>query len=310
MHAAVYDRFGEPEDVRWSEIPEPKVGPETVVVQVRAASVNPVDWQTLGGALAARFDTLFPVVPGWDVAGVVSAIGPGVRELRVGDEVMGYIRQDVVHSGSFAERVGVPERLLVRKPRELGWEQAACLPLTGTTAWQGLVEGLGVRSGETVYVQGASGGVGSLVVQFALAAGARVIGACSPDNAEWLRDLGAVPVDYHRDVAAQVRAAVGTVDAVYDVFGGSALRTEVDLLSADDRSRLLSLVDDGVRDLGGRYLFARPDRDDLARLVAATVREGITSRVATVLPMREAARALAVSKREHPRGKVVLVAED
>jgi NADPH:quinone reductase-like Zn-dependent oxidoreductase len=315
MYAAVYERFGQPEEVRWAEVSEPKVGPETVVVAVRAASVNPVDWQTMSGALSGRFDTLFPVVPGWDVTGIVTAVGPGVRWFRPGDAVMGYVRQDVVHSGSFAERVGVPERLLVPKPPELSWEQAACLPLAGTTAWQGLFECLRMEPGETVYIQAATGGVGALATQFALAAGARVIGSCSPGNAAWLHGCGADAVDYHRDVAQQVRAlAPDGVDAVFDMYGGTTLSEGIGLLrGAGDGGagahRVVSLVDDGVREAGGRYLFARPDRDSLDALVKTAVQTGISSRVAQVLPLRDAAKALVMSKHGHPAGKLVLISE-
>jgi NADPH:quinone reductase-like Zn-dependent oxidoreductase len=316
MHAAIYDRFGEPEELRWTEVAEPKTGPETVVVRVRAASVNPVDWQTMSGALSGRFDTLFPVVAGWDVTGIVTAVGPGVRGFRPGDAVMGYIRQDVIHTGSFAEFVGVPERLLVVKPPELSWEQAACLPLAGTTAWQGLFECLRLEPVETVYIQAATGGVGALAAQFALAAGARVIGSCSQGNADWLRGRGADAVDYHHDLSRQVRAVAGDgVDAVFDMYGGELLGEEVGLLrgaaaDGDGARRVVSLVDDGVREARGQYLFARPDRDSLEALVRAVVRAGIASRVAQVFPLRDAAEALAVSKHGHPAGKLVLVPED
>lgn len=315
MHAAIYDRFGEPEELRWTEVAEPKTGPETVIVRVRAASVNPVDWQTMSGALSGRFDTLFPVVPGWDVTGIVTAVGPGVRGFRPGDAVMGYIRQDVIHTGSFAEFVGVPERLLVVKPPQLSWEQAACLPLAGTTAWQGLFECLRLEPVETVYIQAATGGVGALAAQFALAAGAHVIGSCSPGNAAWLQACGADAVDYHRDVAQQVRVvAPDGVDAVFDMYGGAALSEGIGLLRGTEDGgagsrRVVSLVNDGVREAGGRYLFARPDRDTLDTLVKAAVQAGISSRVAQILPLRDAPKALAMSKHGHPAGKLVLVSE-
>jgi len=163
MRAITYSRYGGADVLELSELPTPKVGPDTVLVRVRATSVNPVDWKVREGYLDAIMDTTFPVVPGWDVAGVVERVGLDTPELSVGDEVFGYVRKDVVSGGTTAELVAAPVRTLARKPASWTWEQAAGAPLAGLTALQ-TIDRAGVTSGQTVLVHAAAGGVGSMAV--------------------------------------------------------------------------------------------------------------------------------------------------
>ncbi|MGW4107941.1 NADP-dependent oxidoreductase, partial [Streptomyces sp. NPDC004976] len=136
MKAISYARYGGPEVLELGEVDDPKVGPDSVLVKVRAAGVNPVDWKCREGYLDPVLPAVFPVVPGWDVAGVVVQPGPAVPEFAVGDEVIGYVREDVLSRGTFAEYVAAPVRTLARKPRSLSFEEAAGLPLAGLTAYQ------------------------------------------------------------------------------------------------------------------------------------------------------------------------------
>ncbi len=132
MKAISYARYGGPEVLEYGDVDDPKVGPDTVLVRVRAASVNPVDWKARQGHLDAILPTVFPVVPGWDVAGVVVRPGPAVPEFAAGDEVIGYVRQDVLSGGTFAEYVAAPVRTLAPKPRGLTFEEAAGIPWPGS----------------------------------------------------------------------------------------------------------------------------------------------------------------------------------
>lgn len=312
MRAVTYTRFGGPEVLSYREVPEPKVGPESVLVEVRAAGVNPVDWQTVAGRLDSRFDVLFPAIPGFDVAGVVTAVGPMVREFRPGDEVLGYVREDVLGRGTFADRVAAPERTLARKPDGLGWVEAAALPVVGLTAYQAVAGLLGVRHGDTVLVQAAAGGVGSVAVQLAHAVGARVLGTASERNHDFVRGLGAEPVAYGPGLFHRLReAAPDGADAILDMFGGDTLRESMSLLRhrPGDRgaTRVVSLIDDGVRELGGRFLFAQPSSLDLDALCGLVVRGTVRVPVEVTLPMRAAAEALELSHSGHQRGKIVLV---
>ncbi|MBD7982263.1 NADP-dependent oxidoreductase [Oerskovia merdavium] len=305
MRAITYSRYGGADVLELSELPTPKVGPDTVLVRVRATSVNPVDWKVREGYLDAIMDATFPVVPGWDVAGVVERVGLDTPELSVGDEVFGYVRKDVVSGGTTAELVAAPVRTLARKPSSWTWEQAAGAPLAGLTALQ-TIDRAGVTSGQTVLVHAAAGGVGSMAVQIAVARGARVIGTASERNHEYLRSLGAEPVTYGEGLAERVRAlAPDGVDVVLDYIGGEALATTPDVLR--EGGTVASVVDAAARDeLGGHYVWVRPDVEGLTELARLADAGQLTVDVAEVYDLADAAKAHEASRTGHVRGKVVI----
>lgn len=308
MRAAIYDRFGGAEVLEVREVDDPPVGPDTVLVRARATSVNPVDWKVREGYLAGALPHHLPIVPGWDVAGVVEAVGPAVRTgLVVGDEVLGYVRRDDVALGTSAELVAAPERTLVRKPAGLDVDQAAGLPLAGLTAYQCLVEALEVRPGDRVLVHAASGGVGHLAVQVAKALGAHVIGTASPHGHEWLCALGADEVLDHSagPISAQLHAVGGKVDAVVDLVGGDALADAPH--QVHDPSRIASVVDaETVLGLGGHYVFARPDRANLQALADLAEQGRLTVRIDRTFDLDQIADAHRHSETGRPHGKVVV----
>src|SRR6476661_3597553 len=205
MKAITYSEYGSPDVLELTEQPLPKVGPGMVLVKVKAASVNPVDWKIMAGYLDGAMDLQFPAIPGWDVAGVVESVGIDSHQFKPGDEVISYARKDYVHGGSFAEYIALPERVLARKPTTLDWNESAGLPLTGLTAFQ-VLNRLDVKSGETLLIHGGSGGVGSLAIQIASARGVNVVAAASEKNHEFLRSLGAEPVTYGDGLAERVKA--------------------------------------------------------------------------------------------------------
>lgn len=297
--------YGGPEVLELMDIPEPKVGPDWVLIRARAASVNPVDWKVREGGLDALIPAHFPVVSGWDVAGVVERVGPSVPDVRPGDEVIAYNRQDHLQWGTYAELVAAPLRTVGPKPVTASWEQASALPLVGLTAYQSLTERLAVLPGETVLVHAASGGVGLMAVQIARILGAEVIGTASERNHERLRALGVTPVTYGDGLVDRVLVLrPDGVDAVLDLAGGQALDDSPAL--ARDRARIISIVDPRVLEMNGQYLFVRPDRDHLARL-AGWVDEGrLQIDVGTTLPLEEAAEAQRLQEAGEVQGKVVL----
>ncbi|WP_421735754.1 NADP-dependent oxidoreductase [Cellulomonas sp.] len=305
MRAITYSRYGGPDVLELTEQPTPKVGADSVLVRVRAASVNPVDWMVRAGHLDALMDVTFPAVPGWDVAGVVERVGLDTPEYQVGDEVYGYVRRDWVQGGTFAEYVAAPVRTLARKPVSLSFEEAAAVPLAGLTAYQ-TIRRAGVRAGQTVLVHAAAGGVGSFAVQIARSLGARVIGTASARNHEYLRGLGAEPVEYGDGLVDRVRALASEgVDVVLDFGGDDLVGTSRALLA--EGGTVASIVNAAARDeLGGQYVWVRPSTEDLDALTALIDAGTVTVDVAEVFELADAAAAHETIQTGHVRGKVVV----
>lgn len=299
----VLNEYGGPEALRPADHADPKVGPAEVLIRVRAAGVNPVDWKIGAGYLDGIMETHFPIIPGWDVSGVVEQVGLDAGEFAVGDEVIGYLRKDQVQLGTYAELVAANVRMLARKPAALSWEQAAGIPLAGLTAYQSLRR-VGISSGETVLIHGASGGVGSLGVQIARALGARVIGTASERNHDFLRELGAEPVRYGEGLAERVRELAPHVDAALDLVGGGEVAMSQQVLA--DHRRVASITDPSAVEAGGHYVWVRPDATDLSWLSALADEGKLTVHVDRTLPLTEAAEAWRLSQSGHTRGKIVL----
>ena len=294
-------------------MPEPKVGADVVRIRVHAAGVNPVDWKIREGRLDPAWPHVFPVVPGWEAAGVVERVGPAVTSVAPGDEVFAYCRKHFVGEGAYAEFVTVLETAVAPKPRSLDFEHAAGVPLCALTAYQALFFAAGLTAGETVLVQGAAGGVGSFAVQLAADAGAEVIGTASEANHEYVLGLGALEaIDYReRNVADAVREiAPDGVDVALDLVGGDVLRGSVDAVR--DEGRIVSIVqpptDELFRQRGiePAYVFVRPDAEQLAELADMVDEERLSVHVDEVLRLEEAARAHELSEARHVRGKLVL----
>ncbi|GHC79104.1 NADP-dependent oxidoreductase [Streptomyces flavofungini] len=305
MKAISYRAYGGPEVLEYGDVRDPKVGPDTVLVKVRAAALNPVDYKCREGYLDAALDPVFPVIPAWDVAGVVVQPGVAAPEFAVGDEVIGYVREDFLSRGTLAEYVAAPVRTLARKPRNLSFEEAAGLPLAGLTAYQVITKALAVTAGDVVLVHAAAGGVGAFAVQLARHAGARVIGTASERNHAFLRELGAEPVTYGDGLAERVRAlAPEGVDAAFDTIGGDTLKLSADLLAPG--GRLASIADGSVIALGGQYCFVRPDPADLTRLTELVEQDVLTVHVQETFPLEQAADAFRLIEEGRTRGKIVV----
>ncbi len=305
MRAIAYDEFGSTDVLSLRDLPEPHIGPDTVVVKVVAAGVNPVDYKVREGYLQGLIDVDLPAVPGWDVAGVVEKVGLDTPEVEVGDEVFAYARKDVVSGGTLAEYVAVPVRTLAKKPSTVGFDEAAGVPLAGLTALQ-TIRRSGLTAGQTVLVHAAAGGVGSFAVQLAVHAGARVVGTASERNHDYVRSLGAEPIAYGDGLVERARAtAPGGFDVILDYVGGEAVDIAPDLLA--DGGRIVSITDARARDeLGGEYVWVRPDADDLAELAALIDQGALKVEIAEVFDLEHAADAHRAVERGHTRGKVVV----
>ncbi|WP_330300764.1 NADP-dependent oxidoreductase [Streptomyces sp. NBC_00503] len=303
MRAMTYDTYGGVEVLSETRIPLPKVGPGEVLVRVRCASVNPVDWKIMAGGLDGLMDVVYPVVPGWDVAGTVEYAGIDTPEFTTGDEVVAYARKDYVHGGTFAEFVTVPVRALAHKPVSLSWQQAAGLPLAGLTAYQ-LLTRLDTGKEDTVLIHGAAGGVGSLGVQIARALGARVIGTASARNHDRLRELGCEPVEYGDGLAGRVRALAPDGVTVVADFVGGVLDTTLEVLA--DGGRHASIADHTVLGAGGQWMWVRPSGAELAELGRMADAGQLTVSVAETFPLADLAAAFELSRSGHTAGKIVL----
>ena len=304
MRGIAYDRFGDEGVLSLREdLPEPPVGPDTVLVRTHAAGVNPVDMGIRAGRLAGFFPHHFPIIPGWDLSGVVERVGPAVVDFAPGDEVFGYLRRDDVQWGTLAAFVPAPQRCLAAKPESLSFAEAGALPLAGLTAYQALTEVLDAGEGDRVLVHRASGGVGFCAVQIAVALGAHVIGTASPKNHGFLRDAGVAEVlDYSAGpISGQLSEPV---DAVLDLVGGDTLADAPKQVR--DAARIASVVDPGVLELGGRYVFVRPDSHDLEELGRMADAGQLRVPIARAFPLEQTADAQRLVAGGHVRGKVVV----
>lgn len=309
MWAIQQQAWGGPEQLRWVEVDRPVPLPTEVLVRVRAAGVNPVDVFTREGKAYMRALTL-PHIPGWDVAGVVEALGYGVTRFKVGDEVFGMPWFPRAAS-AYAEYVVAPSRHLALKPSHIDFTDAAALPLAGLTAWQTLVDVANVSAGMRVLINGGAGGVGHLAIQIAKSLGAYVIATARPEKHAFCAQLGADEViDYTR---APVHNVVSGVDVVLELVGGETclamLRTlrRGGLLISAQAAWAPSLFNEaealGVRASG--YLV-EPDASGLEALAALVNTGELKPHVQKVLPLQDAAEAQQIVASRRVAGKVVL----
>jgi len=309
MRAIVIDEWCGREGMREADVDAPPVAPDGVLVRVRAAGVNPVDTKVRGGYMAAKLPFHFPLILGWDVAGVVEEAGAAVTAFKPGDEVYGYIRRHHLQFGTYAEYATAPETYFAHKPASLSFEEAAALPLVGLTAHQAL-ETIGVRGGETLFVGGGAGGVGHIAVQLGLSRGARVIATASERNQDFLRELGADPLDYaDGDVPARVRELTGDggADATLDLFGGDGREEAFAALRRGGRFVSLAQPPPEPRDgYEVHYVFVRPDGDELRELAELVQGGQLRPHVEEVYPLERAAEAHERIEGGHVRGKLVL----
>jgi len=302
MQAVVFSEFGGPEVLRTEEVAEPHAGPGQVRIRVSAAGVNPIDFKIRRGWTQGFLDVTFPATPGIEVAGVVDEAGEGAG-FAVGDEVVGWAA-----TGSYADYAIAGN--VVPKPAGLSWEQAVGLPVAGETA-QRVLDELRLKEGETLLVHGGAGGVGSIAVQLAKAAGATVIGTASPANHDFLRSIGATPVEYGDGLVDRVRAvAPQGVDAVFDTAGQGALPDSIELRGGTDR--IVTIADMSAGELGVAASMgssATPEQiaAGLTAQLQAAANGNLQVRIADTFALADAAKAQELSESGHAHGKVVVL---
>jgi NADPH:quinone reductase-like Zn-dependent oxidoreductase len=301
MKAIQFNRFGGTEVLHLADVETPRPGPGQVRVRVKAAGLNALDGKIRSGALEAMFPTPLPAIPGGEFAGIVDALGEGVQDFQVGDEVLGWS-----NTGAYAEYALAAT--IAPKPAGLDWQDAAALPVATETS-ERVLNLLGVTEGETVLMHGAAGAVGTLAVQLAAARGARVIATAGPGNQDYLTALGAIATVYGEGLVERVRAiAPEGVDAVFDLAGKGALEDSIALRGGTDR--IVTIADFRARQLG--ITFASGTQEKSADRLAALAEDAATGKVVTTVtayPLDQAAAAQQVSDAGHVRGKLVLTVD-
>ncbi|MFJ8331795.1 NADP-dependent oxidoreductase [Streptomyces sp. NPDC094437] len=297
--AYVFTRYGGPETEALIDVDKPVPGPGQVLIAVRAAGVNPVDWKQRTGYRrpGESADRAFPAVFGNEVSGVVERTGPGVDGFAPGDAVFGRPLE-----GGYAQYALLSTDLIARKPDAVTFTDAATLPVAAVTAYDGVGQ-LDLKAGQTLLVTGAGGGVGVAVVQIARALGLRVVGVASPAKKELLESLGAAHVPSGPDWPARVP---GPVDGVYDLVGGDVLAEAATLLT--DRTRLITAgaPPEEVEKLGGARVLRTRTNEGLAAVADLVARGALDPHVTRTFPLEQAGEALRTVEEGHARGKIVL----
>lgn len=332
MRAVRLERHGGNDRLALADVARPAPKDKQLLVRVHAASINPIDWKVCQGYFPLLPGQRMPMIPGSDFSGVVEAAGSAVQGFSPGDEVFGLLGGGVGHT--FAEYVAAPEKLVVAKPAALSHAQAAALPLAGVTALTGLKRVIGLKSGQRLFVNGGSGGVGSIAVQYARHLGAEVIASCSSDNAQWVRELGAAQVvDYRSRNPAEVLEGL---DAVFDTIGnlhaddyfgclkrggvfattGTGGRSMEQLVERHGKRLWLmaGLADVMKLNLRGRLrhgvkvgmVLAQPRRAYLEELAALAEQGVIQPRIDRSFTLEQVPEAFAASQTGRTRGKLIV----
>jgi NADPH:quinone reductase-like Zn-dependent oxidoreductase len=296
-----------------SDVPSPTVTEGTVLIRVKAAGLNAIDNGIAAGLMAAMMPHDYPLILGRDAAGIVEEVGTGVDHVQVGDEVFGHVLlAPPIQAGTLAEYALLPAAAVALKPAELDFVTAAALPLAGTAA-SAAVDAIDAQPGETVLVNGASGGVGSYAVQLLAARGVKVVATGTSEDIERLRSLGAdTVVDFTASpVAEQVRAAYPDgVDALVNLAGFTAADVPLDAVRTGGRVSTTTGAPDEetltTRGLTGTSVMARPVQEVIARLAEQVAAGSLKVDVCAVLPLEKAAEGLATIAMGNARGKIVV----
>jgi NADPH:quinone reductase-like Zn-dependent oxidoreductase len=303
MKAAYIQKFGGPEVLTYGDLPDPTAGPGQVVVDVHAASINAADWKVCAGEYS---NPKFPLILGRDFSGVVSALGAGVQDLRVGDEVFGVL--EAGRDGTYTEKLAVGAAIIAKKPPTMSHVEAAALALTGLTALCSIEDSLKLKAGETILIQGGAGGVASFAIQAAKHIGATVITTASKANTAYLSELGADEIiDYN---TTDFTKAVANCDAVFDTVGGDVALRSFAVLRPGGRATFIASGAQAPKPERSDVTALRPavgrDRPHLERILELRRSGAVRAPVVTLFDLAKAADALRVSASRHLKGKLVL----
>ena len=309
--AAIFSEFGGPDQVQIAEIELPELQEGEVLVKIKAAGVNPVDAVITKGYYKDMMPHDFPVISGWDMAGVVELRGHGARKFQEGDEVFAYSRRPRIKWGTFAEYIVIPESYLAKKPQSMSWEESAAIPLAGLTAYQAVYVAGALRKGQNILILGASGGVGSFAIQLAKERGAEVTGVGSEANQAYMRGLGADhTIDYTKvDIGEAARKIDHHgFDLIFDCTSGESLQQSLKALKPT--GKLVSILNQGKEldpDIDFRFVFVEPDSQQLEELAKLADKGALKVNISKKYDLYEAPEALKQIQTLHTTGKTVIV---
>src|SRR5271165_579386 len=306
MKAVLFEKHGGPEVLHLAEVPDPTAGPGEVVVDIHAASVNAADYKVrLGGGAYSSSGVKLPHILGRDFSGVVSAVGPGVTDLRVGDPVFGVCDQGI--EGAYADKIAIKAAIIAKKPDHLSHAEAAAMALTSLTALWALEDTAKLKAGETILIQGGAGGVAGFAIQLAKHLGATVVTTASARNHDYVRQLGADRVvDYNKEDFAK---SVSDCDVVFDTVGGDVQVRSYAVLKPGGRLVWIAPAPAGFQPARKDVEVLRPavarDRAHLERMLALLDAGAVSPPAITRYKLADAAEAHRVSEGRHLQGKLV-----
>lgn len=313
MKAVYINEFGDKDKLIYSEdFPKPEPQEGEVLVRIKAAGVNPVDYKIRQG-IRRFLPYNFPSILGWDMAGIIEELGFAARRFEIGEEVFAYARRPVVEKGTYAEYIAIPESYICKKPKNLSFEEAASVPLAGLTAYQALHYKGNIKQNQWVLILGASGGVGTMAVQLAKITGAKVAALAGSSNHEYLFSIGAdVCLDYKNNnwVDEFLRVTGAKADIVFDCVGGDSLLAAYEALKSGEN--LISITSRDNPDLVQKwnvkfqYHFVEPNVKDLEILANYIENGKLKIHINSVYPLREVVKAHEKMESGHTRGKIVL----
>ncbi|WP_244088137.1 NADP-dependent oxidoreductase [Companilactobacillus sp. RD055328] len=311
MQAVVINHYGDESTLEMATLPIPEITDSQVLVEVKATSINPIDWKLREGHLQQMFDWEFPIVLGWDVAGIIKEVGSKVTDWKIGDEV--FARPDTTRNGTYAQFTAVDTSLLAHKPNNISFEEAAAVPLASETAYQALFTHGHLQPNETVLIQAGSGGVGTYAIQLAKAHGAHVITTTSQSHFELVTDLGADEiVDYRNE---KITDKLKNIDLVIDTLGGANQEEAFSVLNPKT-GRQISIVgeskntQDIIKDTNLQFtgIWLQPNGDNLQEIANLMSEDKVKSIIDSVFPFSKdgIVKAHQLSATNHSTGKVII----
>lgn len=313
MKAMMIEKFGDLDQIKLGEIPIPEPQPNEVQIQIAYAGINPVDWKICEGLLRERMPYEFPIVLGWDVAGIITKIGKQVSRLKIGDEVFAYARKSKIKDGTLAEYICLEADHVAFRPEKIGLREAAAIPLTGLTSWQSLFDSANLKTNESILIHAGAGGIGSMAIQFAKQQGAKIFTTANQQNHAYVKKLGAdVAIDYKQeDFVAKIKSILPSgVDVVFDTIGGSTLEKSLDVIKPG--GRLVSLLQQLPADIAEKrhiiatYVFVHPNGSQLKTIAELIDAGKVVPPHLKEYPFNQTQEAFAELKTGHVQGKIVI----